>query len=133
MAEANREEDAYLIYVRCLHREPTHVRADGDGEERVALIGAAGNRRGDYGITPVEVRDEPAGGPAMIEYDVAVTYNTEGIKSELRQRGEEQWRLVYGYQQAPGMFGFSDGGHVLVFMREDREEGYEFESNIGSF
>jgi hypothetical protein len=54
----------------------------------------------------------------MIEYDVAVAYNTEGIKTELSQRGMTQWRLVYGYQAAPGLFGFSDGGHVLVFMRE---------------
>ena len=38
----------------------------------------------------------------MIEYDVAVAYNTDGIQSELKQRGEEDWRLVYGYQAAPG-------------------------------
>jgi hypothetical protein len=69
----------------------------------------------------------------MIEYNVAVAYNTEGIKSELRQRGAGQWRLVYGYQAAPGLFGLSDGGHVLVFMREESKDGYEFEENIGSF
>jgi hypothetical protein len=69
----------------------------------------------------------------MIEYDVAVAYNKDGIRSELRQRAEEDWRLVYGYQAAIGFLGFSDGGHVLVFMRQKTEEAYDFEANIGGF
>jgi hypothetical protein len=54
----------------------------------------------------------------MLEYDVAVAYNKDGIQIELNQRAVQRWRLVYGYQAAPGLFGFSDGGHVLVFMRD---------------
>ncbi|HEU0073370.1 MAG TPA: hypothetical protein VFS30_05100 [Dehalococcoidia bacterium] len=69
----------------------------------------------------------------MIEYDVAVAYNKDGIRSELRQRAEEDWRLVYGYQSATSFFGFSDGGHVLVFMRLKTAEGFDFEANIGGF
>lgn len=59
---------------------------------------------------------------AIIEYDVTVAYNTDGIEQELRQRSGGDWRLVYGYQASPGLFGFSDGGHVLVFMRDVSDE-----------
>jgi len=69
----------------------------------------------------------------MIEYDVAVAYNMDGIQIELKQRGALDWRLVYGYQAAAGLFGFSDGGHVLVFMREMREERGEFETSKSGF
>jgi hypothetical protein len=54
----------------------------------------------------------------VIEYDVVTAFHADGIKAELNQRGAENWRLVYAYQAAAGLFGFSDGGHMLVFMRE---------------
>jgi hypothetical protein len=40
---------------------------------------------------------------------------------------------VYGYQAAPGLFGFSDGGHVLVFMRDKMDDVLEFEAGGGGF
>jgi hypothetical protein len=69
----------------------------------------------------------------MLEYDVAVAYNKDGIQIELNQRAVQRWRLVYGYQAAPGLFGFSDGGHVLVFMRDKKDDVLEFEAGGGGF
>jgi hypothetical protein len=50
-----------------------------------------------------------------------VAYSTEGVEQELKQRSGSDWRLVYGYQASQGFFGFSDAGHVLVFMRDRRD------------
>jgi hypothetical protein len=57
----------------------------------------------------------------MIDYEVALAYDTEGIETELKRRSGSDWRLVYGYQANQSFFGFSDRGHVLVFMRDKQE------------